>query len=353
LTAFIAAAHTGATVGHATISGIAYTAFTATTADTITVDPRVTAKFYMQLNDNAVATPPDLTRDLTHDQLNRQDSQLGFLVCRLIGSRAVGVNGVSWVHSFQDSGALVADQDTTTTTTATLGGSPGWDPAFFVWSSGRPAGGYLAKRTLPAPYTGLATTGATDRSMSALTASVFQSTPALLSQDPNLRVVAGIGPSSIALDADHYHAGDPLLMGLVVIDLSDNHLLARNPSASPVAGLVDQNSTSAIVASFNQTTGQAEYYGADFAWHPFSGTTAYEWTLAESFAGSRVFVATIAAANTANIGTRNLFIVGKAKINATPYHGPNIAEVTAASNPHSGYSLDAVGLALTGGLTFK
>lgn len=129
-------------------------------------DPRLGAEFYMQRNDKTLHSPPDNVSDLLNYDVNFMGAaDLGYMMCRLFRiPDGVGVNGISWLHSFDDLNGQVADVDTQTNSTSTQGGQVGWENDggvnnFFVWNSVKPAGTWVCKRTIQtSTATGLATT---------------------------------------------------------------------------------------------------------------------------------------------------------------------------------------------------
>lgn len=107
----------------------------------------------------------------------------------------------------------------------------------------------------------------------------------------------------------------------------------------------------AMLARFQHTgpnIGRPEYlHNSTFVWTQFNGstdgTTLFH-ELPETIPGSsRAYVRTFTAAETAGWGTYDIFVVGKATLDGTPYRGGDKEVVTDLLNAHNKYSFDPTG----------
>lgn len=291
--------------------------------DAWTADPRLTVYHLLLLNDNTYATPP--TSEDTIPK-NRLVSDLGFVAARVRNANGVGQNGITWTRSLRDANNLVAEVFGDSVVTATAGGEAGWDPALGAWSSSLPGGAWTHKRTITAP------SGATGADMLLNSQETFT----LLSPNPAYRVLAAGGAYGLAADKDHWHAGDPLLVGLALLDTVTGKL--RTP---------DTGTTKMMVGRFNQTAGYAEYLDGDLTWKQVTtSAAAYLWPLSESAVGTNVFVHLFT--DTTGFSTEDLHLVGVLTENSTPYSGPGRCTVLDTANRHDRYAFDPIGFALGG-----
>lgn len=294
--------------------------------DAWTADPRLTVYHLLLLNDNTYATPP--TSEDTIPK-NRLVSDLGFVAARVRNANGVGQNGITWTRSLRDANSLVAEVFGDSVTTATAGGEAGWDPALGAWSSSLPGGGWFHKRTITAP------SGAIGADMLLNSQETFT----LLAPNPAYRVLAAGGASGLTADKDHWHPGDPLLVGLVLVNTVTGKAIAP-----------DSGTAAMYIGRFNQTLGRADYLDSDLTWKQISTSTpAYAWPLSPSAGDANVFVALFA--DTSGFSTEDLHLVGYVEENSTPYSGPAYVPVLDQSNRHDKVVFDGVDFAT--GFSFK
>lgn len=322
---------TAVTFPNAGLVGIAWTTATLTET-TRTIDPRITFTQILQNDSSTFATPPT-SSTLINTAFQRLNAQLGFLASRATDANGNGVTTLTWTDKLWDNVNLVSSEaspaKTRTATASTQGGQTGWTDAFLTWDNSLPGGTWTYKQviTAPANAVGLEASNVT---------SVY-----LLAVNPLYRIVTGLGPSTTAVDGDHWHPGESLTVGMAMYDIANRNLIA--PDASPVPRL--------ILGRFNLTYGRAEYLtsttdgSGSLTWAALTGATAYEWVTAASAGDANTFVKTFTATETANWGTADLFVIGIAYINGTPYNDFSFRDVLSkTANPHSKYKFDATGL---------
>lgn len=292
----------------------------------LTWDGRITVSHLLQLNDNAYGTPPS-SKDIS--PRNRLVSDLGFVAARATNARGEGVNGITWTRSLRDASSLVAEVFGDSVVTATAGGEAGWDPALGAWSSSLPGGGWTHRRTITAP------SGVTGQEVTPT------ATMTLLAPNPAYRVICAGGAYGLTADKDHWHAGDPLLVGVALMDTVTGKLITP-----------DSGSPKMMVGRFNQTLGRAEYLDSDLTWkHLTTTVAAYMWPLVASAGDANVFV--LVFADTSGFSTEDLHLVGVVTKSSTPYSGPGSTSALDKNNRHDSYALDPVGLALAGVLSTR
>jgi len=324
------------TPSNAALTGLPFTVFTTVTADTITVDPRLTVTHLLQVDDNNIGTPPLAKNSLTGQRLT---TQIGYTDTNFRAARGTrvgnaitqGVNGLGFSVSLQDAAGATTPL-TRTATTSTQGGETGWGAGFLQWTSQLPGGAWTKTVTLNASVTDLTNAYLLNPTVSYT----------LLAVDPNFIVIVGGGPAGG--EDNHLSPGSTLLIGMVMMDTSNSKLLT--PDATPAPAVV--------VARFNQSLGRPEYLKADLSWASLGGgATAYPHPLTASAGDPWTFVKTFSMPVT-TWTTADLFLIGVAYIGGTPYNRASFTPVLSpAANPHSANQLDAVGLALSGNLGFK
>lgn len=100
-----------------------------TRSNRITVDPRLTPSYLLQLTDSQFGTPP-MSKDVANGQ--RPQSEVGYVAARWVNARSEGQNGLSSTAKMWDapeqSGTEASPVRSHTGTTATRGGEVGWHP---------------------------------------------------------------------------------------------------------------------------------------------------------------------------------------------------------------------------------
>lgn len=311
------------TAPNATLTGLPYTVFTATTADSINVDPRLTASHHFQVDDNAFGIAKNVTSK------SMLSTQSGFLWTIFKTARTLaGVNGLTVTQTLTpvNPGTAASQAGATSTQDSQAGVSVRLD-----WTASKPGGTWNKAVDITAPAD-------IDADTHLITGTDVLT---MLAPDPRLRVVVGAGPYGTSADDDHWHPGNALLVGLAVVN--SETLAVLTPDASPAPSL--------ILGRFNQTLGRAEYLDSDLIWKATNGATLYAWPLAASAGDAQTFIKVFA--NTTSFNTADLFFIGKASVGGTPYSGPASIGVAGASNGHAAYALDPVAFAAAGVLSFK
>lgn len=327
------------TVPNSVLSGIPWTVLTVT-GDDVIVDPRITAEHHLQVDANDYATPPDEHTGVKAN-LDRLTAELGFVGFRMVNAKGAGLNGLTVTETLTDANNLVGTVINRSVVTATKGGEAGWSPNFTgaSWDESLPGGNWAHVLDITAPANADANTHLVDGSVNYV----------LLAPNPNYRVLVGGGPyeaSNPQGDKDHWHPGDPLLVGLALIDQSAGGVKLLTPDASPVPRV--------ILGRFNQAFGRAEYYASDETWKAAGGGAIVDtWPLVASPGDPQTFIWQFSGIDTEEWTWADLFLIGLCSYNGTPYSGPATVPVLSDANGHQGYALDAVGLALSGAIGFK
>lgn len=295
-----------------------------------TIDPRVSFTQLLQLNDAAFGSPPS-SKNAPGGQ--RLVSDLGFVAARATDAHSAGINGLAWTEKLWDSGQLTGSEATPTKTRATLaqtqGGQAGWSDGFLTWDSQLPSGSWTQKEVI----TTSKATGLELGNTRTLT---------LLAPNPNFAAVVQAGPSSASAEVDHWHAGEPMLVAFTIIDLDTRRLSTVDVSPAPAV----------MFLRFNQSSARIQFLDASHAWVDASAAAAVEHTMTASPSDPRAFERTFTAEQTATWGEIDImWIIARAYIGGTPYYARSTRESVGKFNAHSGYALDALGLALTGKLT--
>lgn len=285
-----------------------------------TVDPRLTLDRHLQVNDNAYGTPPS-SKLLA--SFARQTSDLGFVSARARNSRGEGVlaaSGLQLAYSLRDNGNLVAAITQAATTVAPAGGQEGWGP-LRVWDSALPGGGWTNTVT------------ATD---AAGTQGSVAHAFTLLSLNPNYELVVGAGV--VAAPPDHFSPGETLTIGLCL----------RNRVTGKYAPIDVNPAPSVTVLRYNTTTGKGQYLAADgITWTDLivAGVeaAAYQHPLTQQTATDPNLWLT-SFANTAGWGHLDLFCIGVAYSNETPYIDHSEVAALGSFNRHSKLAFDPTGL---------
>ena len=283
---------------------------------------------HLQNNDNALDPSLSTTQRLISD--------LGFYSVKISNQRSQGVDGVSVTDRLRDDADLVSEISRTDTT-ATTNGNAGYLP-LKAWDSQLPGGGW-DHWTDSGSHNG----NTFEKARSGAGTADYT----LLAIDPNLSVIPGAGPKATADDGDHWHPGEDLLVGIAVYNGA-----TKTTEAVDVDGGGNPRAY-VVIGRFNTTLGRAEYLEADHqTWTAINGGTAIEHQLAESAGDSQTYVLTIDAADTGTWNEADLFIIGIAYVNSTPYSLQNMIDsLSNAANAHDGYALDALDLALNGSLS--
>lgn len=361
---------------------------------------------HLQKNDNALVPGLNVAQRLTSD--------LGFISAKVTNRRGQGVNGVTGSLRLRDDKNLVSAIPYNSVVTATTNGNAGYIP-LQIWDSALPGGGW----DLYTSEDGGSAFALNNNTGPLTRKAANQSDFTLLAINPNYRVVSGLGVASVPVDGDHWHAGDDLLIGLVMVDFETGKYIEPDSSPAPRA----------MLGRFNNALSRGEFYDSDGAWKPLwslgaaktitgatnatpivittstnhgyvtndsvrifgvtgntaanatwhityisdttfsldgsvgngayvSGGTAekgtataiYEWPLARAsdppYYGPdpRVFIKLFSGATTASWGDADLFLIGKAFVNGTPYTGPSFAEaLSKIANAHDKYKFDGAG----------
>ena len=320
-------------------TGQPWLVLTTLTPTDITVDPRVTAEHHLQVDASDFATPPDSHANRKAD-FDRLTAELAFVGFRMVNAKGAGVNGLTVTETLRDNANLVGNVVNRSVTTATMGGEAGWCPSFATWDEVLPGGIWIHALDITAPADIDGSTYLLEASENFI----------LLAPNPNYRVVVGGGPNEALLadgDKDHWHPGDPFLVGLALMNTSIGSMELLTPDADPAPRVV--------IGRFNQALGRAEYYDStDSTWKSAgSGATITSWTLSASPGDAQVFIRSFTAIETEDWDWSDIFLIGIAVYNGTPYSGPANVPVMDKANGHGRYKLDAVGLALSGAIGFK
>jgi len=294
------------------------------TDDTITVDPRLTASHHFQVDDEVFAVAKN------RPSKSMLSTETGFLAARFVTARTfAGVNGLSVTQTLDPVGPGTTIVGASVS--ATRDSQAGWTD-LLAWTASKPGGNWLKTTDITAPADISADTHLVNGG----------DTLVLLAPNPNYRVIVGGGPAGG--EDNHLVPGSTLLVGVVMVDTSTGKLVT--PDASPTPAV--------FLTRFNQALGRPEYLTAALTWvSAGAGATILAHPLTVSAGDPQTFVKTFAMPS-ATWTTADLFMVGIAYVNGTPYTSPgNSPVVSAAANLHGGFVLDAVGLALTGGLSFK
>jgi hypothetical protein len=317
---------TTAVPGSSALTGLPWTVLTNTT-DSANVDPRVTAVHLLQLNDNAFASNP---LDKNDSDGRRLTSDLGFVATRLITARNEGVNGATVATSLQDINGLITaitDSDVTGAEGGSAAANQGWT-GFKAWDSQLPSGTWRKTVDITAPADIDANTHFVN----------VTKDYTLVAADPSIILVAGAGVAGAADQGDHWHPGEPLLVGAALFHSQTRLLLP--PDSIPVPTV--------MIGRFNVSLGRAEYLAADLTWQQLTGSAAaHAWDLSPSPGDPSIWIRTFS--DTSAFGLHDLHLVAVAYYNGNPYRFGTQAEAVAlTANAHDGFSLDPVGLALNG-----
>lgn len=241
--------------GNATLTGLPWTVFTSSTADTIDIDPRLTCVHLMQLDDNSYGTPP-LTKQNASGE--RPATSIGYIATAIHAARGStdttnvvgGVNGISLeVRLAASSGA--GTPVTRTDTTVTAGGESGWQSDFLIWTSSLPGGSWDKNVTVtgPADIGGVATYLIDSQAQYQL----------LAARDPFVHLMVDVGHADSANVDRHVIPGDTIEVAVYFKKTKEGErqLLAADTSPTPAisferirAGVVENwNGSAWVVAS--------------------------------------------------------------------------------------------------------
>lgn len=303
------------TFPNAALVAVPWTTATAPTEASSTVDPRLTLTRLLQVNDNAFATPPTVKSVGTQ----RLTTDLGFIDSRFTNAAGVGVNGVTYNASLQDTASLVAARTRTGAVTTTQGGQAGWGTGFLSWPDGLPTGTWTHTATItsPASAVGLETPASSNFS--------------LVASNPNLRLLCGAGPATSSTDARHFSPGVPLLVGLIVFNTATGQTVALDAGTPAVA-----------IGRFNLTFGRGEYLQSDgTTWAAATGGTIYYFPATVSPGDANAYTVTIA--NTTSFSVADLFVVGRATVGGVPVSSFQKEITVNGINNHDKYAFDGAG----------
>lgn len=311
------------TVSGTNSSGNAANKVTARFAGAFTADARLSFTHLLQIDDNIFGTPPMSKNDPSNQRLT---SEIGFLSARVTNAAGTGINSIAWTTSLQDHAHLQSAL-TATPTSTTQGGQAGWGDAFLTWTSALPGGQWDKSCTITGP------SGATGLESGAT------ATYTLIAANPNLRLVCGGGPASLGDDVKHWSPGMPFEVGLVVFNTATLTTVALD--ATPTI----------FLGRLNYATGKVEYLDSDgITWVPATGGTAYAHTLTASPTDANAYLKQFTDVQTAGWGTADVFVIGRCTVGGVPVNDFSKEIVVNGANSHSGYTIDAVQLALSGSL---
>lgn len=317
---------TGNTLGNSPLTGLAFTVFTTDTTDSALVDPRLTTNHLLLTNSNVFTTPPysstavssrlRLTSDLDFFTTNLRNAQ-GTWVGNVITG---GQNGITITQSLADNGGLVTPI-ANTSVTSTQGGEAGWC-AMKAWDSVLPGGGWTKTVTITAPAT---ITGATYL----LNSSIVYT---LLAANPSNKAVVSASPPN-ANENDHWHPGDPLVIGLTVMSVSTKTTLVSDAASQFVS-----------IFRTNTSTNKFEYLATDYTWLPLTSTVYDLFALTVSATDANLYQLTFTGAQTANWGYLDLYVLGVLTVGKVPIQDIRLVPVVDGKNRHSRYGFDPTGL---------
>lgn len=308
------------TASNATLTGLPWTVFSSTTDDTITVDPRNTASVVFQLDDNTYGTPPSSKDDAARQRLNTQQAFIGV---RVVGSRGVGINGLT--VSLTLTPTLPGSPESATgLTTSTQGGEAGWTDSFLAWDNSLPGGTWTLAIDVTAPAD-------IDDAAYLLGSSV---TFTMLAVDPTLRPVLRISASD-SVRTDHLKEGDVMAV--------ETWLLSTTEQANV---LID----GAPALWFSKVTGdgvssKAQHWNGT-AWVDTGAGMATSFAATQSTSDPRVWFYELTI-NTV-FGPSDFVAVVKMTKDGTPYSDLVMVELVGGANQHDSYGLDPIALALAG-----
>lgn len=285
------------------------------------LDSTYTVTKHLQINDKVLAVSKSVLSMLSTD--------MGYFSMLVRDRRSVAVASVTFtagVLSLRDDGEQVAAITKTAAKTNALGFIVAADDAAFVWDSSKPGGGWDLWVS-----TTLVHNGNTVASTAQPAVGTYDFV--LQAVDPKIKVLAGAGPSTAAVDGDHWHVGDSLLVGAAVVntEIAKTVAVDLNGDGSPKATM--------FIGRFNVTAGRAEYLDSDYIWKPTSDefgnpVTIYQWPLAASLGDSRVYIKVFTAAQTAAWGDADLHVLPRLVVNGVPYGVGAVREATGRASNH-------------------
>lgn len=318
------------TIPNATLTGQPAWALSSTTADTITVDPRLTAAHLLQIDVSAYSTPPFSAGSQAAQRVFPHNGYVSTHLRTARGTRvgdvmSEGKNGLTFSLALV-SAATGQDFGSTGFTTTTKGGETGWQDSFLVWTA--VVGGNWTKTvtiTAPSDITGASY--------------LLQPTAtyALQAADPNLFVLAGGGNAAAANSGTHWSPGTDLLIAGALRNKSTAQY--ATPDAAPTVSLL----------RLNPALGRGEYLrSSDLTWVAAASATADSFTMTVSPGDPNVYTKTFTAAQTASWGTYDIVPIVKIINGGTIYSNAAVIDVVAPDNKHDGYAIDPIALALSG-----
>lgn len=314
------------TVPNATLTSQPWTSLTTTTPTNATVDPRITESQHFQVDDNAFGT----AKAASLRQMLSTES--GFLWSIIRNARSEGVNGLSITKTLTPTkpGSAVTGSTTTTTQDSQAGVSGRLD-----WTSSKPGGTWTPSGDVTSPA-----------GISADTHFVQDTgTFTMLVADPRILVLSSAGPTS---KDNHARPGEAFQGGCAVYKAG-----TRTTVAVDSDGAGGHKAYAAFIRLQDTGThaGRGEYLESDgTTWTAITATgqAIYHHQLTQTRASSGIYTKTFTAEQTAGWGTYDIFIVGEAVIDGTPYPIGEKEVVIGAANRHDSFAIDPVGLALSG-----
>lgn len=313
------------TVPNAALTGQPDWTYTSVTDGAVQVDPKIYRTPLFQLDDNLFGIPP-LSKNVPNHL--RLSSQQGFLAERFTNIRGVGLNGLTYNVNLVPvkPGSTITEIGKVSTT---QGGEIGWAPSFLAWSSSLPGGTWNKTLTITAPA------GAVGASYTQLVAGTDEAYT-LVAINPNLFVLAGGGNSDPAAAKRHWSPGN----GLIIVGVLRDKFERKNVGVdgTPKIGL----------ERLNTVLGRGEYLRvSDLTWVAAEGVVADEFIMSVSPGDPNVFMKTFTGSETAG-WEYDFGAIVKLPNGGTTYSTVVAIESTGDSNMHDGYSVDPIGLAISG-----
>lgn len=324
-----------ATPGNDAVTGQPWTSLTSITTDTLRVDPRLTCAHLLQLDDNSYGSPPLSKLEASGE---RPATSIGYLGTHFRHARGDVVGDVTsgGVNGIAASITLTAQRDGSSisraASTTAEGGEDGWTSGFMTWTSQLPGGAWDKAVTI---------TGPSDVVGASYLLNGTAEYSLLANRNPFIEVVAGGGMAGE--QADHFSAGAALLLGVSLFNTRTAEVVEPDSDPAPVIALM----------RFDPATGLGEYLDTDYAWKALGAGAVPTWSMAQSPTDPRVWVASFSAAQTAGWGDVDFFAVVALHYEAVAYSSRLSVAVTGASNPHAGYGVDALDLALNGTISTR
>lgn len=301
------------TVPNAALTGLPDWTITATTDDTLIVDPRLTQALHFQVDDNVWGLSK---HDSTKQMLSTQS---GFLWAKFTAARGTLKSGITANLSLDP--ALPGSTVGPTSFVSDANGVAG--P--LEWTASKPGGSWAWTADITAPSD-------IDADTHLLTPT---DTVTMLVVDPRLKPIISLSPTA-AIEARHLEPGDNMKVAVCVRNSATRKRVALD--AAPTA----------IIERYDRVAGW-QYLASDgTTWTAWSTAAADQHTLVQetdTLSYALTFSSTSGWTTTDIVGVDVVCVVG-----GSPYPEYVQRELVASGNRHDGYALDAVQLALSGTL---